>query len=111
MNVASGTIFDGRGLLLLILVVVITALAFRYFWRLTEIPKEPVVGTGPKLTFIEMDQVLRDNWKPVQNAEMLGYQSPLWHLLTDEQIHGSISETPMSFYDWANERPMPVVNW
>lgn len=112
MIAASGVRFDGLDLLSLIFFLACLYL-LAYWWVTTywRYQQEPVIKTtGRKLTMAETDQVFREVFIPRLDAALAATNS-MFGILTEQQVYGDFSETPMRFYDWANERPMPVVNW
>jgi hypothetical protein len=123
---ASGVRFDGLDLLVVLalvsIIVVLVSLYFVTFGKKVDDDIDRLLKTtGPKLSMDEMDGLLRTDYLALLTPNLSatpyfldsGTSLPkLWSLMDEEWKYG-ISESPMPtpFYDWANERPVPLVNW
>jgi hypothetical protein len=127
MIAASGVRFDGIDLLVVFALVALCVVLLWgiYFTVLGEKVDDDIdrllKTTSPKLTMDEMDGLLKTDYltllTPNLNATPYfldsGTSLPKFWSLMDEEWKYGISESPMPtpFYDWANERPVPLVNW
>ena len=107
MIAASGRLFDGLDLLAVLTLVVVLYLLGLLLNRNWDRKYQP-----------EIDNLLSTENTTIKNVKFSGigiaaHSAVRVRVMAEGEEWGPQEDTPMPlpFYDWLNEKPMPVVNW